>query len=193
MRVVAIDGSTIAGGSVARAVETAAKAAARAGAEVVRIRLYDAFRAACLDCGACRRGSPCPLPEGLAPLLEAVENADGLIVGHPPARGFVADEMKTLLDRAIRRFSNGGFNSVAAVDGRGGRRAIVITQSGVSLPEPLARLVEQRSPIRRCLQSRGVETVGSLVVGSQWGDPLHRDLADGRANVLGKRLVRAIA
>lgn len=194
MRIVAIDGSMIAGGSVARAVETAARAAERAGADVFRVRLYDAFRESCLDCGACRSGRSCPLPASLTPLLEAVEAADGLIFGGPSSRGFVADEMNALLDRLVRKFSHGRIGEVASLGCRGvGRHAVIITQAGVPLPDPLARLAEQASPLRRKLASRGIQTVGCLRVSSAWSDPRYRDHANGRASVLGKRLVRAIA
>lgn len=190
MRIVAIDGSTIAGGSVARAVETAARAAERAGAIVIRVRLYDAFRETCLDCGRCRKGGTCPLPEPLAPLFDLVESADGLIVGDPPSRGFVAEDMRGLLDRLVRRFSK----TPRRITTRNcGRCAVVVAQAGVALPDPLGRIFEQASPVRRRLASRGVETVGCLLVSSAWSDPQHRDNANGRASVLGKRLVRAIA
>ncbi|MFA6002530.1 MAG: flavodoxin family protein [Elusimicrobiota bacterium] len=88
MRVALINGSYRRAGAVSQALAEAASAARAAGAEVTEFFLMDKHVEFCTNCRACtqkpgdKRGE-CVLKDDMGAMLDAVDAADGLILGAP--------------------------------------------------------------------------------------------------------------
>lgn len=86
-------------------IRQAAGGAEAAGAETEVFDLYrlDKFTG-CISCFACKRAPDegrCVCRDGLAPVLEAIRNADGLIIGTPNYLGDVSAGFRALYERLI--------------------------------------------------------------------------------------------
>lgn len=79
--------------------EQFARGAEEAGHEVVRIDLSGMGLLFCTGCLACQQGAPCPLKDGVAPLLEQIAAADVLAFATPVYYYSVSGRLKTFLDR----------------------------------------------------------------------------------------------
>lgn len=105
MKIVAINGSPRIGWNTSSLVREAVKGAQANGAEVELFDLYklDKFTG-CISCFACKlpqNEGKCVCRDGLAPLLEAIRNADGLILGSPNYLGDVSAGFRSLYERLI--------------------------------------------------------------------------------------------
>ena len=104
-KIVAINASPRINWNTASLVREAVKGAEQEGAEV---QVFDLYRlekySGCLSCFGCKR-SPnegrCIIPDGLAPVLEAIRCADGLILGTPNYLGDVSAGFRALYERLI--------------------------------------------------------------------------------------------
>ena len=90
----------------------AAKGAEAAGAEIVR---FDLFRmekyTGCISCFGCKKEKNkghCIVKDGLAPVLDAVREADGLIIGSPNYLSELTASFRALYERLI--FQNLTYN-----------------------------------------------------------------------------------
>lgn len=89
-------------------VKETADGAASEGAEVTYFDLYrlDKFTG-CISCFACKLSpneGKCVCKDGLAPVLEAIRNADGLIIGTPNYLGDVSAGFRALYERLIFQY-----------------------------------------------------------------------------------------
>lgn len=89
-------------------VKETAGGAASEGAEVTYFDLYklDKFTG-CISCFACKLSpneGKCVCKDGLAPVLEAIRNADGLIIGTPNYLGDVSAGFRALYERLIFQY-----------------------------------------------------------------------------------------
>ena len=104
-KIVAINCSPRVTWNTATLVWEAAKGAEAQGAEVEVIDLYklDQFTG-CISCFGCKLPDnlgKCICKDGLAPVLEAIRNADGLIIGSPNYLGDVTAGFRALYERLI--------------------------------------------------------------------------------------------
>lgn len=90
----------------------AAKGAESAGAEMIR---FDLFRlekyTGCISCFGCKKEKNkghCIVKDGLAPVLDAIRNADGLIIGSPNYLSELTASFRALYERLI--FQNLTYN-----------------------------------------------------------------------------------
>lgn len=102
-KIVAINASPRGNMNTATLVKEAAKGAEKAGASVQFFDLYrlDKYNG-CASCFACKRApneGKCIFKDGLAPVLEAIREADGLIVGSPNYLGDITAALKALFER----------------------------------------------------------------------------------------------
>ena len=90
----------------------AAKGAESAGAETVRFDLFRLERyTGCISCFGCKRGKNkgrCVCRDGLAPVLDAIREADGLIIGSPNYLSDLTASFRALYERLI--FQNLTYN-----------------------------------------------------------------------------------
>lgn len=104
-KIVAINCSPRATWNTATLVREAAKGAEEQGAEVEVIDLYKLEKfTGCVSCFGCKLPQhlgKCICKDGLAPVLEAIRNADGLIIGSPNYLGDVTAGFRALYERLI--------------------------------------------------------------------------------------------
>ncbi len=103
--IVAINTSPRSGWNTDTLVREAARGAESAGAQVTVIDLYklDKF-CGCMSCFACKTEAnygKCVYPDALAPVLEQIRQADGLILGAPNYLGDVSAGCRALYERLI--------------------------------------------------------------------------------------------
>ena len=104
-KIVAINCSPRTVWNTATLVREAAKGAEAQGAEVTVIDLYKLEKiTGCISCFGCKLPDnlgKCICKDGLAPVLEAIRNADGLIIGSPNYLGDVTAGFRALYERLI--------------------------------------------------------------------------------------------
>ena len=104
-KIVAINCSPRATWNTATLVREAAKGAEDQGAEVEVIDLYKLEKfTGCVSCFGCKLPQhlgKCICKDSLAPVLEAIRNADGLIIGSPNYLGDVTAGFRALYERLI--------------------------------------------------------------------------------------------
>ena len=104
-KIVAINCSPRSGWNTAQLVREAARGAEDMGAEVQIIDLYQLEKfTGCVSCFGCKLPEhlgKCICKDGLAPVLEAIRSADGLILGSPNYLGDVTAGFRALFERLI--------------------------------------------------------------------------------------------
>ena len=90
----------------------AAKGAEEGGAEIIRFDLFKLERyTGCISCFGCKREQSkghCVCKDGLTPVLDAIREADGLIIGSPNYLSNVTASFRALYERLI--FQNLTYN-----------------------------------------------------------------------------------
>lgn len=104
-KIVAINASPRTMWNTGTLIREAAKGAEEKGAEVEIFDLYrlDKFTG-CISCFGCKlpeTQGTCVYRDGLAPVLDAIRNADGLIIGTPNYLGDVSAAFRSLYERLI--------------------------------------------------------------------------------------------
>lgn len=188
MRIVAIDAGPR-HSPVSRSVETAARAAEAAGAEVLRVRLEAHDIRYCTGCGICRATGSCKINDDLPALADVIRDADGVIIGTPGYFRRANEATKALLDRLGGYFAAHARGAETRACARG-RHAVIIT--ACSAPEPFATFfgysIGPIRELRRALQEAGIRTVGSLAVTDLWRRSMDA-LDTYKAESLGRILV----
>jgi len=104
-KIVAINCSPRSTWNTATLVREAAKGAEEQGAEITVIDLYKLEKfTGCISCFGCKLPynlGRCICKDGLAPVLEEIRNADGLIIGSPNYLGDVTAGFRALFERLI--------------------------------------------------------------------------------------------
>jgi len=104
-KIVAVNASPRKGWNTDALVREAARGAQTAGAQ---IQIYDLYRlgrySGCVSCFGCKlpehRGI-CALKDGLSPVLDEIQDADGLILGSPNYLGNVTAGFRALYERLV--------------------------------------------------------------------------------------------
>lgn len=104
-KIVAINGSPRNGWNTDMLIDEAVKGAESKGAEVTKFDLYklDKFTG-CISCFGCKRDAhkgECVCKDGLKPVLDAVKDADGIIMGAPNYFGDLCAEFKLFYERLV--------------------------------------------------------------------------------------------
>ena len=90
----------------------AAKGAEEAGAEIIRFDLFKLEKyTGCISCFGCKRNQfkgHCVCRDGLTPVLDAIRESDGLIIGSPNYLGEMTASFRALYERLI--FQNLTYN-----------------------------------------------------------------------------------
>ena len=104
-KIVAINASPRAGWNTGTLIREAAKGAESEGAEVVVCDLYKLEKfTGCISCFGCKLPQTqgiCIYKDGLAPVLEDIRNADGLIIGTPNYLGDISAACRALYERLV--------------------------------------------------------------------------------------------
>jgi multimeric flavodoxin WrbA len=104
MKIIGINGSPRKGWNTHILVEEALKGAASRGAETELVNLYDLQIKGCVSCFECKRlGGPsigrCAFKDGLWPVLNAIHDSDGFVIGSPIYIGEVTAYTRALYER----------------------------------------------------------------------------------------------
>jgi putative NADPH-quinone reductase len=100
MKMVAVFGSPRKEGNSWTLAEAFLEVIEKSGAEVTRFHLRKMRYSGCIACNACKKkAARCTLDDDLAPLLEAVREAEGLLVAAPVYFYDVPSQLKALMDR----------------------------------------------------------------------------------------------
>ena len=107
MKVIAINCSPRQKGSTATLLHHLEKRLTEKGHDVEFVPLYDLQFKGCKACQACqKKGGPiCAIKDELIPVLEAMEQADAIILGSPVYIGLVTGCAKSLIDRCYTFYS----------------------------------------------------------------------------------------
>lgn len=104
-KIVAINGSPRKGWNTDLLVSEAAKGAESAGAEVQYFDLYKLENfTGCVSCFGCKRKAhegECVIKDGLKPVLDAIKEADAVIMGAPNYFGDLCAEFKLFYERLV--------------------------------------------------------------------------------------------
>ena len=104
-KIVAVNAGPRKGWNTDTLVCEAARGAAEAGADVVKFDMYRLPKySGCVACFGCMRGDNkgrCVCRDGLTPVLDAIREADGLIIGSPNYLGDVTAAFRALYERLI--------------------------------------------------------------------------------------------
>ena len=107
-KIVAINASPRKGWNTDIIVTEAAKGAESAGAHIEKRNLYKMEKlTGCISCFGCKREKNpgrCIYKDGLAPVLEGIRKADGLIIGSPNYLGDVSAAFRSLYERLIFQY-----------------------------------------------------------------------------------------
>ena len=103
--IVAVNASPRITWNTATLVRDAAQGAEEAGAEVRHFDLYqlEPYQG-CRSCFACKLGETagrCVYPDGLTPVINAIREADGVIIGSPNYLGDITAGMRCLMERVM--------------------------------------------------------------------------------------------
>ncbi|MCE5223417.1 flavodoxin family protein [bacterium] len=109
MKVIAINCSPRQKGSTATLLHHLEKRLTEKGHDVEFVPLYDLQFKGCKACQACqKKGAPiCAIKDELIPVLEAMEQADAIILGSPVYIGLVTGCAKSLIERCYTFYSEG--------------------------------------------------------------------------------------
>jgi multimeric flavodoxin WrbA len=101
MKILGISGSLQPGGNTAFAVRHALDIVKKEGAECEYISLAGKTIHPCTGCWACTGSRECVFKDDMPPILEALRNCDGLILGSPVYFGMVSGALKNMMDRTV--------------------------------------------------------------------------------------------
>ncbi|MBQ9001858.1 MAG: flavodoxin family protein [Eggerthellaceae bacterium] len=111
--IVAVNAGPRRGWNTDTLVEEAAQGAREAGAEVQKFDLYRLEKyTGCISCFGCKRtknAGRCIVRDGLQPVLDAIREADGLIIGSPNYLSELTASFRALYERLI--FKNLTYNA----------------------------------------------------------------------------------
>lgn len=101
MKIVSINASPNKTGSTSFLLKTVEDELKQKGEDVVRFDLYDYSYKGCLACSSCSEPDApyCSQNDDLIPLLQAIDEAEGILFGSPVYIGHVTGMGKTLFDR----------------------------------------------------------------------------------------------
>lgn len=102
MKILGISGSPRVDGNTSQLVKEALKTCSEKGANTQFISLAGKKIMFCDNCDTCAGGkTPCPKKDDTVPILDAMTQADAIIIGSPTYFGSVSGQLKTLFDRTI--------------------------------------------------------------------------------------------
>lgn len=104
-RIIAVNAGPRKGWNTDTLINEAAKGAEEAGAEIVKFDLYRLERfTGCISCFGCKRNANkghCICRDGLTPVLDAIRESDGLIIGSPNYLSEMTASFRALYERLI--------------------------------------------------------------------------------------------
>ena len=104
-KVVILSSSPRRGGNSDRLCDEFMRGAEEAGHRVEKVFLRDKRVNYCTGCGVCNSGKPCPLKDDAEAIIEAMVEADIIVMATPVYFYTMSAQMKTLIDRCCSRYT----------------------------------------------------------------------------------------
>lgn len=189
MRVVALNGSPVNNGTVAKLMREVI-VGVNAQADIEWVDVCSLNMRSCIGCMKCRTSGNCALPMDDAHAIgRLIGNADGLIVGTPTHWGNMSSPLKLLFDRNVPVFMGVKANGMPEPMQKG-KLAIIV--SACTTPWPLNCIARESrgavNAVKHVLKYGGYRIIGTLVKPGTGNNP---GLPAGilkRARGLGRRL-----
>ena len=170
MNITAIVGSYRKGGTVDTVIDAVLSAAREAGAEISKIYLIDRHIEFCTNCRECTqehgtgRGA-CPLQDDMGEILNAIENADALVIGSSINFYTVTAVMKKFTERLLCfSFWPWGMLRPRIRNKKRDKRAVVVVSSAA--PSIMTRLMTGSIRLMRDAAAMlGARTIGVITIG----------------------------
>ena len=135
-KIVVFQGSPRKNGACAKILDQIMAGAKSKGAEVIFCDLNGDGVKGCQGCGWCRSHDGCITKDAMAPALEALREADGMVASFPIYWGGVSGQAKLLIDR-LYSFASKNFTSKHP-----GKKFITVYAQGAGDPEVYRHVVE---------------------------------------------------
>lgn len=184
MKVVLLNGSPHRQGKVAQLLMAMQEEAERQGMQTRLIQVSDLKVQPCCGCMQCRSLRRCVLPvDDAQQVLQALKEADALVIGAPCYWANMPGSLKVLFDRLVYGLMDDSAGRLPRPLHRGKRALLVVT---ASTPYPFNFLFDQTSgtlrSLRAVLKWSGFRVVGQLVRSGTKAHPQlrERDLAAAR-------------
>lgn len=126
MKVVGIVGSPRRGANTETLVDQVLAGSSQAGAQTQKFILNELRIRGCQGCDHCKEHGRCRLDDDMGQVLEALVEADGVVVGSPIYMGYLTAQTKLFLDRLYVFFQPGRKSPFPP----GKRLALVYSQGG---------------------------------------------------------------
>ena len=195
-KVVAVVGSYRKGGTIDTAVEELLAAAREKGAETVTFYLADKHIEFCTNCRECMQApgearGKCKLHDDLEPMLQAIDEADAVVLGSPVNCYNVTAIFRRFMERLVgSAYWPWGQNAPKSRKTKLDKKAVLVASSAApGIFIPLATGAARA--LRLTAQMLGAKTVGRLWIGLAAHKP-HQELSAGireKARRLGRKLV----
>jgi len=116
MKLIAVCGSARKQGNTAIMLQQVIEGARSAGAETEFVNLFDLNYQGCIACYSCKliNGNSyghCAVNDELKPLLNAIEQADAIVLGSPVYYGNLSGQMRSFTDRLLFQYLDYGATS----------------------------------------------------------------------------------
>lgn len=184
MKVVLLNGSPHRQGKVAQLLMAMQEEAERQGMQTRLIQVSDLNVQPCCGCMQCRSLRHCVLPvDDAQQVLQALKEADALVIGAPCYWANMPGSLKVLFDRLVYGLMDDSVGCLPRPLHQGKRALLVVT---ASTPYPFNFLFDQTSgtlrSLRAVLKWSGFRVVGQLVRSGTKAHPQlrERDLAAAR-------------
>ena len=189
MKILGISGSPRKDGNTNLLVKEALKVCAEKGAKTDFIGLAGKNIKFCDNCDACAGGKmPCPKEDDVQMILDAMEQADALIIGSPTYFGSVSGQLKTLFDRTmpLRRSNfrlSGKIGGAIAVGGsrNGGQENVICDIQNWMMIHEMIVVADKKTA-----------HFGGIAVGRNPGDALKDDVGVATVRNLGERVFEVV-
>ena len=194
-KVVAVVGSYRKGGTVDSAVEAVLAGAREKGAETVTFYLTDKHVEFCTNCRECMQApgearGKCKQQDDMEPMLQAIEEADAVVLGSPVNFFNVTAIFRRFMERLVGfAYWPWGKPAPKARPAKAGKKAVLVSSSAAP-----GLLIALATGAARALNSTagalGAKTVGRLWIGLVGAKP-HYELSPrerDKARRLGRRL-----
>jgi len=113
MKLIAVCGSARKKGNTSKMLHQIIEGAKSVGAETEFVNLFDLNYQGCISCYACKLKNSksfghCTVNDELKPLLERIEQSDGIVLGSPIYYGNLSGQMRSFTDRLLFQYLDYG-------------------------------------------------------------------------------------
>jgi len=187
MKILGISASPRVGGNTDIVINEVLDSAKENGAEVEFLSLAGKNINHCVACDNCKKFGKCKYDDDVLPILEKINDADGVVIGSPVYFGDVPSQLKALIDRERVIGKKWG-----SFDGKVGASVAVAWKWG---HVKTLQTINTFFTVNKMVQTGvgGIPGIGLMVFAKDKGDVKENEAALKSARALGKRMVETTA